>query len=51
MQAFDSSARAVSISSARPGISARASTSPSPTRRLQARKMRRMNAAYSSFST
>ena len=45
------SAMAVSISSARPSMRPRASTSPSPTRRLQARRMRRTNAAYSSFST
>jgi hypothetical protein len=42
---------AVSISSARPSMRARASTSPFPTRRLQARRMRRTNAEYSSFST
>ena len=50
-QASTASAMAVSISSARPSMRSRASTSPSPTRRLRARRIRRTNAAYSSFST
>jgi hypothetical protein len=48
---FTASAMAVSISSARSSMRVRASTSPSPTRRLLARRMRRTNAAYSLFST